>query len=449
MRLALRSFLVGEEGSISALSLQMFVGALVVGGLAVDFGKGVASKTQLQIAADAAAHAAIMARESHTAEEATVAALQVAALNMPAGKYGNVLSADDIRFGHWNRDTQVFTVDPASSEAVMVSTQRVTANGNGVATPMMGLVGRDKLDVTAGTVFESYVPDCFREGFVAMDRVDMQSNSSYASGFCIHSQDHVSISSGNNFAPGVTVSMPDRRDVELPSAGYSSNTGLAAALRDASYHLKILARIGDIIRGIQTAPGDPDIGIMATTSRYYRSYVTDATLVSLDATGMTALDPADFQTGRIHVLTCGGDNRYKQIGAAFALKDMVLVTDCRLQIDAGAVIENAVILSTNADDQAIYASSYIVIGKDDHCAAGGGAQIVTLGGVDFASGAHLFGSQIIAAKDIVLTAGARGIEGAALVAGGTLAVTSTGAVGYCGGNGMESNYEAAYFRLAY
>lgn len=443
-----KAFPADEEGAISALNLQMFVGALVVGGLAIDFASGVATKTQLQVAADAAAHAALMSVETMSPEEAKTKALEIAALNMPAGKYGGVLTADDIRFGRWDREAQVFSVDAGSREAVLVTTRRETANGNGVATYMLGLVGRNELDVTAGSVFETYYPMCFREGFVAKDRVDMQSNSHYSSGFCIHSQDHVSVSSGNTFEAGVVVSMPDERDIELPNSGFESNSGLEPALRDGSYPLKILARINDIIYGITGDANDPSRGIMAPASPYYRSYVTSATPVAVKAQGATSLDPSKFKTGRIHVMECKNDNSHKQIGAGFVMRNMVLVTDCRLQFSSGAIIEDSVIITTNPSDKSFYASSNIVIGRDDNCAEGGDLQMVTLGSVDFAAGTNIFGSQIIAARDIALTANADGIEGVALVAGGQLDVTSNGAFGFCDGAGMNNNYAAAYFRLA-
>ncbi|MCA0271566.1 MAG: pilus assembly protein TadG-related protein [Proteobacteria bacterium] len=448
MRHPFRSFAQREDGGISALSLQMFIGALAFGGLAVDFGKGVTSKTQLQIAGDAAAHAAIMTRETKSAEEAKEVALNVAAGNMPNAKYGDVLTEENINFGYWDRDTEVFTVDPASSEAVLVTTQQVSANGNGVTTYMMRLTGLSELDVTAGAVFESYYPTCFNEGMVAREPVDIQSNNLFGSGFCIHSQDHAAFSSGNLLEDKVVVSMPDKRDIELPSSGFESNDGLEQALRDASYQIKILARINDILGGIVTDPTDPAIGIMAPTSRYYRPYVTDASPIDIQGTGATSLDGSKFRAGRIHVLSCKNDNSHKQLGSGFVMQNMVLVTDCRLQFNAGAVIEDSVIITTNPSDKAFYASSNIVLGRDDDCAGGGDVQMIALGGVDFAAGTSVFGSQIIAAGDIAFAANANGIEGVSLVAGGRIDVTSNGYYGVCGGAGMNNNYAAAYFRLA-
>ncbi len=445
------TFAADEAGGITALSLQMFLATLVIGGLAVDFGSGVATKTQLQVAGDAAAHAAVYTREYHTADEAKTKALQVAAANMPAGKYGNVLTADDIQFGDWDRDKQVFTANPKSRNAVLVATKRHKNRGNGVGTYMLGLVGYDELDVTSGTVFETYYPMCFREGFVAQDRVEVQSGSHYGAGFCIHSQNYVKASSNNQFDPGTVVSMPDKSDVELPNSGFATNTGLEAALRDGSYKIRILNRINDIYTGLMD-PKHSTFGVMTPTmpngdpNEYYRSYIKKFQVINLnykmDAEGGT------FTQNRIHEVRCKQDKWTYDLKPGTDLRNAVLITDCRLTIHSGARIEDAVIFVDNADDTAVRAPAAVVIGKDDNCAEGGDVQIVTRGSVSFASDASIYGSQIIAAKDISLTASADGLEGVSLVAGGILDVTSNGGYGFCGGAGMNNNYEAAYFRLA-
>ncbi len=441
-------FLGDETGGITALSLQLLLCALVIGGLAVDFGKGIATKNQLQVTADATAHAALYTRELNSVSTAKATALQVAATNMPAGKFGTVLTAEDIMFGRWDRDAQVFTIDANSRDAVYVSTKRTTANGNGVVTYMLGIAGFGKLDVASGSVFETYYPTCFKEGFVARLPVDMQSNGKFKKGFCIHSQTLVSVSSNNTFETGVVVSMPDKRKLQLPSSGFTSNPGLEPALRDGSYQLRILKRIDDIIYGVMTNANDEQRGIMRQGSLYYRPYITSPDLKVVKVQGPTVLDQAKFETGRIHWMECKNDKSHKTFGAGFSFVNMVLITDCRLQFSQGAKIEDAVIITTNEDPKSLYASSAIVIGKNDKCADGGDVQMVTKGGVEFASQVNIYGSQIIAAKDISLTANADGIEGVSLVAGGRIDVTSNGIFGFCGGAGMNNNYEAAYFRLA-
>ncbi|MDI3336311.1 pilus assembly protein TadG-related protein [Defluviimonas aestuarii] len=445
------TFAEDETGGITALSLQMFLATLVIGGLAVDFGSGVATKTQLQVAADAAAHAAVYTREYHTPDEAKTKALEVAAANMPAGKYGNILTAADIQFGDWDRDKQVFIANPKSRNAVLVAAKRHKNRGNGVGTYMLGLVGYNQLDVTSGTVFETYYPMCFREGFVAQERVEVQSGSHYGAGFCIHSQSYVKASSNNQFDPGTVVSMPSKSDVELPSSGFATNTGLEAALRDGSYKIRILNRINDIYTGLMD-PKHATFGVMTQTmpngdpNEYYRSYIKKFQVINLNYK-MDA-EAGTFTQNRIHEVRCKQDKWTYDLKPGTVLKNAVLITDCRLTIHAGAQIEDAVIFVDSTESTAVRAPSSIVIGKDDKCADGGDVQIVTRGSVSFASGVSMYGSQIIALGDISLTANANGLEGVSLVAGGKLDVTSNGAYGFCGGNGMSNNYEAAYFRLA-
>ena len=316
---------------------------------------------------------------------------------------------------------------------------------------MLGLVGINAWDVVSTSVFETYMSDCEDEGIVSRLRLEMQSNGWFTNGICLHSQDYVKVSSNNIYDPGVIVSMPDKRRLELPSSGFDSNVGLKEALRDSSYQLRILNRIDTIIKSVNE-PNDPVVGIMTSRTpqtEYYRSYITNATHITVKAPGPTALDPTKFKTGRIHFIDCKNDKTMKSLDSNFVLKKMVLITDCQLKIMSGAVIEDAVIISTNTAADAIQSPSNIIIGKDDHCVPGGDVQIVTKGGVKFASTVSIFGSQILAAGDVSLTANANGFEGVSIVAGGKADVTSNGRFGFCDGQGMANSYAARYFRLVY
>ena len=109
-------------------------------------------------------------------------------------------------------------------------------------------------------------------------------------------------------------------------------------------------------------------------------------------------------------------------------------------------IEDAVIVSKSTAKDSQNSSSGLVVGKDDNCAAGGGVQLVTLGGMKFTSDLHIYGSQLLAAGDIEFSANANGVEGAAMVAGGVISGTSNMNMGFYG-TGMENNFQASYFKL--
>jgi len=212
-------FLASQDGAMAIGGLVFIVFILAVGGLAVDVSNAVNQRAQLQVTADATAHDALYTRNkdlTKTADEAKAEALALGDFNMPSAAYGPVLTASDIEFGVWDRTTRHFTPDPTSRSAVRVKTHRDEAGGNEVATHLLKLAGFESWDIRTDSVFETYVPDCLREGFVAEHMVDIQSNNAYLNGFCIHSNDIVSINSNNYFEEG-----HHRVDAGSVAAGHS------------------------------------------------------------------------------------------------------------------------------------------------------------------------------------------------------------------------------------
>jgi len=438
-----KRFLSSTDGALTAFGLYLTVAMICVGGLAIDVANAIMMRTHLQVAADAAAHAAIVAREYKTEAESKTIGMQVAAATMPSSKFGVTIEADDIKFGSWDATNEVFTISAGSDDAVMVDTKRIAARSNAVGTYFLSFVGLNSFDVVSQSVFETYYPTCFREGFVAQSTVDIQSNNTYANGFCIHSNSHVEVNNGNAFQSGVIVSMPDVRDLVIPSDGFNSNPGLASALRDGSYRLRVLQRVNDIINGVD----DP-------TSAYFRNdYVTwdgvdplTINYVTLDR--KDKIDNSHWVSGAIHEVSCNAANQKVTIPANEVLQKGVLITNCKVSFGSNSEIRDIIVVTTNTADDSINAAAGFTVGQDDGCAAGGGAQLITLGGMNFPSNLQVYGGQLIAVKTIDFAARANGIEGVSMVSGDRIDGTSLMNMGFCGGSGMENNFQAEYFRLA-
>ena len=300
-----RRFLEKTDGALTAFGLFMTITMLCVGGLAIDVSNAIMVRTQLQVAADASAHAALSAREHKSETEAKDFAVMVGQATLPSGKFGNTIEPGDVTFGTWDAAAKVFTPDATSRDAVLVNTQRLATRANPVGTYFLRFVGLNNLNVVSQSVFESYYPTCFREGFVAENTVDVQSNNTYGNGFCIHSNDHVEINNGNTFMDGTIVSMPDKADLVIPSSGTGSNPGLNDALRSGSYRMRILDRIDDIIAGAE----DPN-------SPYFRTDYVDidpltgnpVNRVTLSGNG-PGVRLSDWVPGAIHELTCNSPSK--------------------------------------------------------------------------------------------------------------------------------------------
>lgn len=424
-------FARAERGAMTTFGLFLIATLLLVGGYAIDVSNVMRERTHLQMVADSTGHAALLRRELDTVEAAKSAALTVSKANMPTNYYGNVLDVTNVTFGVWDANTRTFTPSAGSRSAVEVEVDRNAANGNPTGTFLLKMVGIQAWDLTAAATYITYQPSCFREGFVAKGVVDLQSNNNFSNGFCIHSNSYVSLNNNNLFEPGTVVSMPNLANLDIPTSGFETNVGLATALRPGSYHIRIVERIDEIIDTIDEV-----------NSPYRPKYITSTVTNTVTKRIIAA---ADLVANRINYWNCSGGGN-GTIANSTLIKDLVIVSNCEIKFGAGVKVENAVIVTTNTSARSFNSSAGFTLGLDDNCAAGGGAQLVTMGGMNFAADLHIYGSQLLALGDIEFAAAANGVEGASMVSAGTISGTSNMDMAFCG-VGMENNFKAEYFRL--
>lgn len=255
LKAALPGFARRDEGAISTFGIFVFLTGATVCAIAVDVARLRAAQSQLQVAADVAAHSALFYRATNSEAEAKAKAIEMMQFGMPETVFGEVLAPEDISFGHWSDSEQSFSPAPGATAAVQVSAGRLASRNNSLATTLFNLVGVPSFDLTASAVFVSYTPACLREGFIAEEIVDMQSNNNFFNGFCIHANGHVELNNNTYFESGTTVSMPDLDDLVLPNSGFSKNEGLEAALKTASYKLGIIDELPGIIEGLRNGEG--------------------------------------------------------------------------------------------------------------------------------------------------------------------------------------------------
>jgi hypothetical protein len=184
-------------------------------------------------------------------------------------------------------------------------------------------------------------------------------------------------------------------------------------------------------------------GMTNENSRYYRSdYIGSPDPVTVTRKQTMSVD--DFTSRRVNEMSCGGQ---RVTLAAETFSNMVIIGyDCRFSMSNGTALENMTLITTSTDSRSIDSPQGFRMGVDDDCGTGGGAQIVTWGGVRVAANLEMYGSQIIAAGPIAFAANAGGIQGASLVSGATIDGTSNMSFGFCG-TGMEDTFQAEYFRM--
>jgi hypothetical protein len=462
----LRTFNAAEDGGMTAGGLIFMIMFLAVGGLAVDVSNAINQRSQLQMTADAAAHAALYVRNytlTASPDEAKTAALALGEENMPQDFYGEVLSAADIEFGVWDASSRSFTPDASSRTAVRVMTHRDQAGENEVATYLLKFAGFDSWNVRTSAVFETYVPPCLREGFVAEDLVDIQSNNSYLDGFCIHSNDVVSLNSNNYFEEGTIVSMPDAARLDMPASGLESNEGLTQALRYGAMHIRLINALREVPTSpygtsaqamwnyIQLATRDGQLGYLTGPPREItivngRPQPSGAGDNEVEA-GRDLLDRDDnlaLRSNAVNYVYCSSSSTQLQIRQE--LVNVLVITNCQVSFGSGGALENGLIATLHTSASSISGSSDTRIGRVDDCGIGGGAQLISLGGMNFASGISIHGGQLIALKEISFAANGDGLRGTSIISGDTVSGTSNMEMGLCG-TGMEGNLSLDYFRM--
>ena len=430
------TFAKDEGGAITALNLFFVLVMAILGGVAIDVASLVQARTQLQVAADTAAHTALYTRDRTDKVTAKQEALKIASAMMPTGRYGDVLREENIHFGTYDKALKKFTINENSRDAVYVKTDRLSENANPVTSFLLSIVGFTEWDVATEAIFETYRKGCLREGFAAEGIVDIQSGNGFLNGFCVHSNTHVSANQNNIFETGTIVSMPNLDLLDIPNSGFEKNDGLEAALFQGGMNILILNRIDLIVAGMT----DP-------TSDYYRSYLTNHIAVKTDLnSNNNSLTLAMVTPNRVNEFTCTKNNgSITMDGEIF--RNAVMITNCPIKMSAGTAFEDFTLITTDESVTSITAPSGLRIGKDDNCADGGGAELITYGGVSQAAKVEIYNGQILAAGPISFAASNEGIKGASIVSGSTIDATSGSKMAFCG-KGMGNVFEAEYFRMA-
>jgi hypothetical protein len=350
---------------------------------------------------------------------------------LPRPGMAQAITGADITFGRWDPETLTFVEDSGSKDAVRVYAGMTRERGNPTPNILLRIIGFDTFNVAADSIFTRYRPPCFREGFIADDVVNVQSNNFYGTGFCLHSNKYVSINNNNVFEAGSVVSMPDTNDLDMPQGGWESNIGLRAALREGRYRLRALRQLPDLIDGLAN-----------NDARYRPKYVTDAQIYYINKRRMT---PDDFTPGATHIHTCNGGKITLGEGN---YTNVVFITDCEMKLENGAVMDESIFATRDTGARSVNSPQGFQIGRNDNCAEGGGSSVLTLGGVSVAAGLQSYNGQILAHGDIDFAAQAGGVQGTSFMTYGRIDSTSNMAMGFCNGRGQEELFAANYFRMA-
>lgn len=151
----------------------MMVALLLVGSLAVDWGRLQLAKTELSTAVDAAGRAAVAYLPSDTAGART-AAISLAAQHTVDGT-PLVLQSGDIVFGKWNATTQTLDTSSPTPDAVRIIARRTTSRGTAIGAVLARAGGISSFDLTRTAIVQGSSSASY--GLVGLDTFNIQNSS--------------------------------------------------------------------------------------------------------------------------------------------------------------------------------------------------------------------------------------------------------------------------------
>jgi hypothetical protein len=430
---ALARFRDDERGVGTVLALYGLIGSLILVGLAIDTANAWRTREQLQVAADAAAHAgAVALARGADPEGARAATLAATEMNLPAALHGRVIGDpyEDVRPLHYDAGTNRLGAG-GEVNAVSILVQRSRATGNPVGTLLLKLAGHPYWDMAAGSV-AAVVPTrrCNpAEGAYARGTVTLGGEAAVGAGYCLHGQDAVEIGGTTGFAPGSGLSM---RDLAACSGrcGNLTNPGIEGAMAEANLltpdtaaHIRRLAegftdpnrQIAEAGEFFRTRPRAYDLEPLAEVGVYTRPLRT-GDVVRL--TPMKVGRMRGFPAGLVYHVPCGAGEERLELsgyGMGLELRDMVLVTDCALEIEGTVTLTGALLIST-AEAPMLAAPGALAGDPEGKCAPGSRAQVFTLAPMRITATLAAANATFVSAGDIVVEG--RG-DGAATAHAGT------------------------------
>ncbi|EYD75522.1 hypothetical protein Rumeso_02868 [Rubellimicrobium mesophilum DSM 19309] len=443
-----------ERGVISAFNLFLTVACCAVGAAAVDVTHFYAAQTQLQVGADLAAHAALYTRRygryeggtyyALTDDQAKTAAVDAVQHGMPTQVYGTVVAGADIVLGRLNFETGQVIADAANPEAAQVLTHR--AGANPVGSFLFRIVGIDSMNVNTSAVFSLGPGECrMDQGFFSQTQVAINGGNTFYPGFCIGTPKFW-VRNQNSFRPGMTTLIPNGSGLDLSGSDVDKhNPGLMQSVQygalDLATTLNLVNNDNHSLNTNLQHFQSHDYARWLLTQPDWTQVVTDLTRTNpITVTSNKAtFRPGDLATNTVHVIRCPSDKSsivLRDSSSADTFRNIVILTNCPVSFDGDVKLEDMVLSSTYIDKNSasITAPSSrngLTIGKNDNCAPGGGAALITRGRFDAAAKVNFYGAQIRAGTEVDFQSNATG-QGVSIIAGDRVRTNSNAEMQVCG-----------------
>jgi putative Tad-like protein involved in Flp pilus assembly len=429
IRQHLAGFLADESGFVTHFALTVMLLVIIFSGLSLDSSNAWRVKYMLQVSADASAHAASMELPNTT--NALEAGMALANANLTVGN-ASAINEESIEFGIWDEDTSTFTATMSNPDAVRVTAARSEATSNALPTLLLRMAGLQSWNISVQSVAYRSTEECAVADITTNGVFSITSNNDFYGSYCAAAAGGIDLSNNNEFDDDNRLYVESFADLGWPGS-VGMNTVVGRGTVDSSATLtyaNILRERAEI-----SAPYVSDIETLADDylDPYYVNqpdYInTSAAVIEIDARDVKY---TSFIPSRIYEVVCGsGAGNKAQFFKNSEVSQVVIVSECRIQLGKGSSFDDVVLVSRNTGNKSVYAAANVTLGEDDDCAAGGGVQIFTGGDFSSAAGLHSYGLTLSAAGEVSMAAQSDGVEGLIIYANGDVSFSAQASFGTC------------------
>lgn len=420
-------FRAGEDGGVTAFGILAIGLLLVLSGVAIDVTNAYRHQALLQIAADSAAQAGVVAlAKGEDVAQVRRAAENMIEMNLPEASFGQLLTdpATELQVLHYDSGTG--RIAPAASDtppnAVLVRLQRSEAAGNPLPTLLMGLAGHDAWSLAATSVAVlTPTRRCGNaEGIVAHDSIDLGISPGIGAGFCLHSQTAITLPAGTHTTGPLRISLPDPSDCAGLCDQEKASGQPHPGMRPIALNL-VMPQARDHVARLAAGFLDPQT-TLAEEAAFFASRPLDGDPEALREVGLQTgnlrsgavlrMTPLQFSqlrerpAGLVYKVGCDTvkddprpvwERSLVLLGDGYevTLRDLVLVTDCAIAMDDAVRVEGALILLTGPEEALISALPGTSLGDPEmKCDSARRVRLMALG--DLALPADLARSNVSA-----------------------------------------------------
>lgn len=292
-----------------------------------------------------------------------------------------------IQFGTFDQDTMKFVENEANADTAVVTLDFTADTGHPVRRLYYTAAGRFA-DLSVRRVAQFYHPRCYLSGIIAEGDINFQSNVSMYGKYCLRSNGSIKLNSSWTLGDDGIISVAPDSEVNSQLHSRHADSGvLQYRFWDLQFFHQFGGYLGQVRRGVINRP-----------------YLTskEEIEVFIPRIGKRKpwrhASPEDFHKGRINFTRCWNKDTLVLNGDLYS--DMILITNCKIDITRGVSFDNMMLITSNANAGAIDAREGLRLGSHSrNCTGQSGTVFMARGGFDVAGSIILNGAQLIAYAD--------------------------------------------------